>query len=158
MEDSISFTQQLTCTSISRSCQHLNKSNKKQKKRVNHTKNLTTSAVHCTVDGSEAHKSLNYKHISKQNLLNVLLPCGDSFTLKRLNGDTYLNNLLPGTIPLIHTEVLKMQASSAISLTIKHDFLRLSIFVESKQSKSHCGTCDLPHSQRNNTFSRTVNR
>jgi hypothetical protein len=82
------------------------------------------------VDGSEAHKKLNYKRISKKNLLNVLLPCGDTFTLKRLNGDTYLNNLLPGTIPLIHTEVLKMQASSAIPLTIKHDSLRLSIFVE----------------------------
>jgi len=132
MEYSISFTQQLTCTSISLICQHLNKSNKKQKERVNHTKNLTISAVHCTVDGSEAHKRLNCTRISKQTLLNVLLPCGGSFTLKRLNGDTYLNNLLPGTIRLIHTDVLKMQTSSAISVTIKHGSLRLSIFVESQ--------------------------
>ena len=130
MEDSISFTQQHTCTSISQSCQHINKSNKEEKKRVNHTKNLTISAVNCTVDWSQAHKRLNYTRISKQNLLNILLPSGVSFTLKRLNRDTYLNNLLPGTIPLIHTEVLKMQASSAISFNIKHDSLRLSIFVE----------------------------
>ena len=130
MEDSISFTQQFTCTSISLSCQRLYKPNKEQKKRVNHTKNLTTSAVHCTVDWSEAHKRLNYTGISKQNLLNVLLPCGGSFTLTRSNGDTYLNNLLPGAIPLIRTVVLKMQASSVISLTIKYDFLRLSIVVE----------------------------
>jgi len=70
--------------------------------------------------------------MSKQILQNVLLPCGGSFTLKRLNGDTYLNNLLPGTIPLIQTDVLKMQASSAISVTIEHGSLRLSIFVESQ--------------------------
>jgi len=150
---------QFTCTSISLICQHLNKSNKEQKERVNHNKNLTTSAVHCTVDGSQAHKKLNYTHISKQTLLNVLLPCGCSFTLKRLNGDTYLNNLLPGTIPLIHTDVLKMQASSTISVTIKHGSLRLQIFVESQavyNTLCYC-TCALPYNQQHNTsFERWI--